>query len=104
MKIKVKPEGREGIWIPDKESLIDFLVIYEDDSIHNMKPIGSIMLGADHSKESVIEEVKGAERISIMTGSALRHNLNHSLAVITNNELSIFDIGKITESDLIINI
>ena len=103
-KIKVKPEGREGVWLAEKESVVDFLLDYEFDKIHNMIPTGSMMLGADWSKESVIEEVERSERVAIMTGEASKHNLNHSLSVISKNELYIFDIGEITESNLVVGL
>ena len=104
MKIKVKPEGREGVWVVEWEaeinSLIDFIRAYPSKEIHNFIPNGSLMLGADWSKKSVIDEIKKAERVAILTGDSRRHNMNHALSVISNNELYIFDIGKITESDL----
>jgi len=101
MKIKVKPEGREGIWIADKESVVDFLMEYEDDYIHNIIPNGPVMMGADWSKESVVEKVREAERVAILTGDSYRHNLRHALSVIAGNELFMFDIGEISDSDLV---
>ena len=100
MKIKVKPEGRDGVWIADKASVVDFLQSYDEDMIHNINPSGSFMTGADWSKESVIEEAENAERIAVLTGNSLRHNMNHALSIITSNELKMFDIGEITEQDL----
>lgn len=99
MKINVKPEGREGVWIPNKDSLVDFLINYPDDEIHHYFA-GRIMIGADHTKESVVDDVKEADRLAILTGDALSSNLRHALSVITNNKLSMFDIGEIKESDL----
>lgn len=102
MNIRVTPEGREGVWIADKDSIVDFLIGYEDDVIHNILPSGSLMLGADWSKESVIEKAQQAEQIAILTGNSYRHNLNHALSIISGNELYIFDIGEINESDLLV--
>ena len=65
-------------------------------------PNGSVMLGIDGSKESTIEDVKKSERLAILTGNSLANNMRHALSVITNNKLKIFDIGEITENDLLI--
>jgi len=92
-KIKVTPEGRDGIWEADIDSVVDFLLQYEEETIHNFNPGGSIIMGADWSVDSVIEKVKEAERVAVMTGSAFEHNLKHALAVIVNNKLHMFDIG-----------
>lgn len=103
MKIKVQPEGREGVWTADKKSLIDFLKAYPDSEIHNFIPNGGFMLGADWSRKAVIDEVKKSERLAVLTGGARKHNMNHALAVITDNKLFCFDIGEITDDDLLIN-
>ena len=102
MKIKVKPEGRAGVWIPEKESVVDFIKNLEGDTVHNMLPTGGLMLGADYSKKSTIGAINRSERIAILTGDAAKGNLRHALSLITNNELSMFDIGEITRNDLYI--
>ncbi len=94
IRIKVKPEGRDGIWEADKESVVDFLLQYKKETIHNFNPGGPIITGADWSIESVVEKVRDAERLAIMTGDAFEHNLRHSLAVIVSNKLHMFDIGS----------
>lgn len=102
MKIKVKLEGRDGVWIADKDSVIDFLMDYEHEQIHNFLPIGGMMLGCVFSKSEAIKQVKNAERLAILTGDSLQGNMRHALSVIVDNQLSIFDIGEITESDLLV--
>ncbi len=37
MKIKVKKEGREGIYLPEKLSLIEFIISFNLDDIHIKK-------------------------------------------------------------------
>ncbi len=100
MGIKVKPEGREGVWIAKKDSVIDFLQTYEEEQIHNYMPGGWAVMGADWDKKRVIEETQKADRIAILTGESLKHNLMHALAVIVNNKLLMFDIGEITDEQL----
>lgn len=100
MKIKVKPEGREGIWLVSKQEIIDFLLNYEYDTIHNYIAGGPAVIGVDWSKKSIIEKINESEMIAILTGEAFKHNLRHALSVIANNELYMFDIGEIQESDL----
>ncbi len=99
MQIEVTPEGRDGVWLAEKQSVIDFLNKYKEDQIHNFLP-GRIMMGADWDKQAVIESVIDAERIAILTGESLKHNLRHALSVIKNNKLLMFDIGDITEDNL----
>lgn len=101
MKIKVTPEGRKGVWIAEKDSVVDFLREYEGEQIHNYMP-GQIMLGADWDKASVIKKVHDAERLAVLTGESLQHNMRHALSVIVSNELLMFDIGEITESNLLV--
>jgi len=101
MKIKVTPEGRDGLWVADKNSVVDYLHGYKFELIHNIMP-GPLMLGADWSKDSVIEKTKAADRICVLTGDSFFNNLKHALSVIVDNKLLMFDIGEITESDLLI--
>jgi len=102
MKIKVTPEGRDGVWIADKDSVVDFLMNFEHEQIHNFLPSGGMMLGCDYSKGEAIKKVKSAERLAVLTGDPLKGNMRHALSVIVDNELMVFDIGEITESDLLI--
>jgi len=79
--------GQYGLWIPEKESVIDFLNNFNDTHIHNMLPNGGTILGCDFSKEETIKQIK---------------EMQHALAVIIDNKLSLFNIGEIEESDLLI--
>ena len=104
MKIKVTPEGREGVWNIEKEEAIKAVNNYKDkmihNFIHNFIPGGPAVIGADWQKDSVIETINESERIAVLTGSSLKHNMNHALAVIVKNSLYMFDIGDVKESDL----
>lgn len=100
MKIKVTPEGRSNMWIPEKESLIAFIKEKNFEQIHNFIPSGMMMLGADHGVESVLEDIEKAERMAIFTDPSA--NMGHSLALIRANKLECYDIGTITEEDLFV--
>jgi hypothetical protein len=100
-KIKVQAEGRPNIWLPDRETLKQFIAEKNFTTVHNYLPAGSMMLGADHDIDSVMADIDAAERLAIFTDSA---NLGHALALVLENKLSCFDIGKITEDDLEINV
>lgn len=94
MKLRVKPEGRENLWIPiDNENLKQFIESRNLDAIHNFRA-GQIIIGADHEVDSVLEDIDRAERICIFTDE--KENLGHSLALIINNRLECYNIGKIT--------
>jgi len=100
-KLKVKPEGREGVWLIEKEDLKQYLLLDEQEEYHCFIGGGQAFIGAGWQKESVIDEIDKSERLAILIGDSLRNNMNHALAVISNNMLYMFDIGKITENDLI---
>lgn len=100
MKIKVKREGRDNIYIPDKQSLKDFIKSRNLETIHNFIPSGMMMLGADHSVESVFEDIEKADRLAVFTDRLA--NMGHSLALIRNEKLECYDIGLISKEDLII--
>lgn len=95
MKIKAQPEGRDGIYIPDRESLIEWIRAQHFEDIHNLIT-GGIMLGADHSPESVIADIQKADRLAITTGKHWRENMRHALALIFGRKLELYDIGEIT--------
>lgn len=102
MKISVTPEGREDIYIPNKESLKRWIKYKKFKQIHNFIA-GGMMIGADHDVDSVLEDIDGAETIALVTGKNSGQNFGHELAIITNNKLNVYDIGKITKDDLSIN-
>jgi len=103
MKIKVTKEGRDGIYIPEKENLKKWIIEQKFETIHNYIPSNMMMLGADHDVSGVLEDIDRADRLAILTGSAQSNNMGHALAIITNEKLEMYDIGKITNEDLIIN-
>ena len=100
-KIPVTPEGRPGIWLVEPSAVATWLETYPEDKIHNFI-CGSIMIGADWERASVIEHLGHplTERVALMTGNAQSGNMGHALAVIHDNTLYAFDIGPITEADL----
>lgn len=102
-KIIVKREGREGVYIPDKESLKSYIKNSGMEYIHNIIPNGPMMIGADHALESVLDHIEQADRLAVLTIEASAQNMGHSLAVITGNKLEVYDIGAISEADLTIN-
>ena len=101
MKLKCKEEGRDNMFIPDKESLKAFIKERKLETIHNFIPGGMMIIGADHDVKGVLEDIDKADRLAIFTdGNA---NMGHSMALITNEKLECYDIGKITKEELEIN-
>lgn len=101
-KLKVKPEGRENIYIATADNLKKWIMSKKFKAIHNIIPSSSMMIGADHEVTEVLRDIDRADRIGILIESAARNNMNHSLVLVTNNKLEMYDIGEITEEDLII--
>lgn len=100
MKISVTAEGRDSIFIPDPDSLIAWIEAQNFKHIHNFIPQGSMMIGADHDPESVVDDIRAAERLALTTGDEWQNNMRHALSIIRGNKLEIYDIGELTESDL----
>ena len=101
MKIKVKPEGRKGIYIPDKDSLKEWIIDKGFKEIHNfVNPGSGMFIGADHDVKSVLDDITEADRIGLVLDEAGSMNMGHALSIIKDNHLDVFDIGKITEDDL----
>lgn len=96
-KIQVKPEGRKGIYLPDKKSLKSWIKTKKFKKIHNFIPSSGIFLGADHDVKSVLKDIDEAERIAILTEESGSMNMRHALSIIRNNKLELYDIGEIKE-------
>lgn len=105
-RISVTPEGREGIWLADRDSLKAYIEAQGWECIHNFVQASAFVLGADHSTESVLRDIDRADKVAVLTGDARADNLNHALALIMPPDdsrperLEMFDIGEITEADL----
>lgn len=97
-KIKATKEGRKNVWLPDKDSLKEFIRSRKMKMIHNLSQSGMLLLGADHDVKSVLEDIDNADRLTIFTNPLT--NMGHSLAIIRKNTLDCYDIGKISESDI----
>lgn len=100
MKIKVKPEGRLDIYIPEKKSLIQWIKFKKIKLIHNFIPSPGILIGADHNVKSVIEDINNGDRIAILLKDQRMNNMGHALAIIKNEKLEMYDIGEVKDSDL----
>ena len=98
--LKVKPEGREGVFLVEKEDLKEWLVQSGLKKIHNFCGSSQFVLGADHNLESVLKDVDKAERIAVLTGGSKANNMGHGLAMIIKNKLEMYDIGELPESEL----
>ena len=94
--ISVRPEGRVGIWLPDIGQLAAWLRELTE-PIHCFIPSGAMLIGADWKPEQVAREVEGAERVALLTGRHKDENMGHALAVITANELRMFDVGEVDD-------
>lgn len=98
MKIKVSAEGRENIYIPDKDSLKDWVVAQNFETIHHAFAGKRMIIGADWNVKDVLDLIDKGERVALLTKECLRNNMNHALAVVHNNELNILDIGDVEDS------
>ena len=100
MKIKVKKEGRDNIFIPEKKSLKEFIINKGFKQIHNYIPSGNLVFDDDCDVESVLKHIDKAKEVRIFIKDAMKQNLNHALSLIIDNNFCLFDIGKITKNNL----
>lgn len=98
MKLKVTVEGRKDIWIPNRESLKQFIKSKDFEMIHNFIPTRGMIIGADHDVASVLTDVDNGDRFAVFTDPLA--NMGHSLAIIKNEKLECYNIGKISKDDL----
>lgn len=94
MSVRVTPEGRDGVWVPDLDDLVSWLSV-GDEPVHCFIDTPVAFLGADWEREAVVADVQAAERVALLTGDAKRQNLGHALAVIRDDKLRMFDIGDV---------
>lgn len=92
-RVKAEPEGRDGIWIPDRDDLVAWIKSGRG-AIHCIIPVGPVLTGADWTRAEVVKFVREADRLAVMTGPAARSNLAHNLAAISDNTLYMFDTGE----------
>jgi len=100
MKIKVTEEGREDIYVPEKESLKAWIISKKFKQIHNLILGGLMFIGADHDVKSVLEDIDNAESLGLTIGKNSAMQMGHELAIIRNNKLEVYDIGNLTKEDL----
>ena len=101
-KVRVVPEGRDGCYLVEKSDLKTFIKDQRLETIHNFVGGGMMMIGADHSVQSVMDDIDTADRQALLTGQAKRGNLGHALALVIGEKLEMFDIGDLTEDDLLV--
>ena len=113
-KIKVKPEGREGIYLVEPDEICKWInanLVYKPDEddpdpeekvyIHCYVGDFPTLIGADWSKQKVIEYLKECDSIGIV----IPHQINHAIAGISGSDEKgwtryLFDIREITEDML----
>lgn len=103
MKLKVRPEGRAEVYLVEADDLKKWMKKQHFKMVHNFIPVGNINIGADWPVADVYTAIDKAERMAITTGRSQAGNFGHALAVVLENRLMLYDIGKITEEDLDIN-
>lgn len=102
ISVQAEPEPRAGVWIPDREQLVEWLRTLPG-PIHCFVGAGggAVLVGADWDVDSVVEQVVKAERVALLTGDARAGNVGHGLAVIVSvgddEHLQMFDVGPVDD-------
>lgn len=97
-KIKVKPEGREGVYIVEKDEAERFVESLPCDTIHNFIGGHAFMLGADWTKSEVINFLRDAEQVAIVMEPNI--TMRHHLVALTADKRYSFDVGVIAVEEL----
>jgi len=98
MKIKVKPEGREGIYLITNEEAIKLVKSIKSKHVHHQYQGGTMMIGADWDKKEVLEHLKKVKKIAIVIEPNL--TIGHHLVTVTKTKRNAFDVGEITKKEL----
>lgn len=99
-KIHVTNEGREGAYLITKEEATRVVTEYPGEEIHHQFQNPPMFLGADHSKEDVLEDIQKAEKLAIITEP--NFTMRHHLVLIFDNKRHAYDIGEVKTSDLVV--
>lgn len=101
-KIYVTAEGREGAYLISKEEATRVVKAYPGEEIHHQFQNPPMFLGADHSKEDVLDDIQKAEKLAIITEP--NFTMRHHLVLIFDNKRHAYDIGEIKPSDLLVEV
>lgn len=104
-RIRVEPEGRDGVWLPDRDDVVAYLETLPG-PIHCFMGT-AILIGADWPVDKVVEDVRDAKRVALLTGDAALGNLGHALSVVVETDgdgvlrnpgeaLHMFDVGDVS--------
>lgn len=102
VRISVKREGRPGVYLADRASLIEWIRAQRFDAIHSFASAGGVMLGADCDPESVIDAIEPALTVAITTGAMQAEQMRHALAIVSPPDpgtLRVYDVGELTEAE-----
>ena len=104
MKLKVRAEGRPGIYLPEKPDLKAFIKSRKLKTIHNFIPTSTMMIGADHNVAGVLKDIDNSLRSAVHTKKSGSMNMGHALSRVLSDErgerLEVYDIGPVSEDDL----
>lgn len=96
-KIKVKREGREGVYLVEPAEAVKLLTEKE---IHCFVGNPPLLIGADWPRADVEKWLLSCERVAVLTGDSAKLNIGHALVAIRGDERKLFDVGKVSDEDL----
>lgn len=99
MKIKVRAEGREGVYLLTKENAIEFINGLEMERIHNFVGAPPLLVGCDWDKQDVADLINKEETLQALLLEP-NFTLAHQLVCTTNTKRYMFDVGAITTDDI----
>jgi hypothetical protein len=99
MKIQVKPEGREGVFLVEREEALKFVTSLEQEKIHNFLGSDFMQFGCNWEKSKVLDFLRDtATSIAILIEPNL--TIGHHLVGLTETKRYGFDVGKLGLDDL----
>jgi len=92
MKLPAKPEGREGIYLVDKRSIIAYISTLASEHFSGIEDTGQVAVTSNWGRNLIIRFVEDCDKIAVLLNAPRDHNMGCSLSVINGNILRCFDI------------
>ena len=98
-KIKCLSVHQPNVYKADKESLKDYIISLNIQTIHNYIQGSFTMIGADHDLDSVLSDIEKYDP-HIITNLAQTNFLNHSLRIVIDGSINMYEIGEISQDQI----
>lgn len=93
-RVKVIPEGREGIYIVEPQEICGHIESANVETIHGFRGDWPVLVGADWPKQAVIKFLREADKVAFV----FPHQVAHAISAVRGYDRVLFDVGEVDES------